>query len=89
LFAEAEKAVQEADDAAAAEDEQDEQEDGDEPEDDFNAAWEILDLARALFDARKDGDEEVSLKLAETYLALGDVSLETGVYTLVLRHADV
>lgn len=62
----------------------DDQEDGDgeggddedEPEDDFNAAWEVLDLARALY-AKADG-EEAQLKLADTYMCLGDVSLETG-----------
>jgi HAT1-interacting factor 1 len=61
---------------------EDDDEDGEdpEPEDDFNAAWEVLDLARAIYDKQKDesGDEEVTLKLADTYIALGDVSLETG-----------
>ena len=52
------------------------EEGGEEPEDDFNAAWEVLDLARALY-AKADG-EEAKLKLADTYMALGDVSLETG-----------
>ena len=55
-----------------------------EPEDDFNAAWEVLDLARAIYDRQgKDGeeDEEVKLKLADTYIALGDVSLETGSFS--------
>jgi hypothetical protein len=51
-----------------------------EPEDDFNAAWEVLDLARAIYEKQKeeDDDDEVTLKLADTYIALGDVSLETG-----------
>ena len=59
--------------------EQEQEEDG-EPEDDFNAAWEVLDLARAIYDKQHadDGDDEVKLKLADTYIALGDVSLETG-----------
>lgn len=59
--------------AAAAEEE-------DEPEDDFNAAWEVLDLARAIYDkqVQQEEDDEVRLKLADTYIALGDVSLETG-----------
>ncbi|KAG2150294.1 uncharacterized protein EDB93DRAFT_1240318 [Suillus bovinus] len=51
-------------------------EDG-EPEDDFNAAWEVLELARAIYEKGKDEDEEVKMKLAETYITLGDVSLET------------
>ncbi|KAF9218509.1 hypothetical protein BS17DRAFT_549896 [Gyrodon lividus] len=48
-----------------------------EPEDDFNAAWEILELARAIYEKGKDEDDEIKLKLADTYIALGDVSLET------------
>jgi len=56
------------------------EDDDGEPEDDFNAAWEVLDLARAIYEKQKedDGDEEVTLKLADTFIALGDVSLETG-----------
>lgn len=69
--------------AAKVEDD-DEDEDGveegeeGEPEDDFNAAWEVLDLARALFEKRQDESDEIKLKLADTYICLGDVSLETG-----------
>jgi HAT1-interacting factor 1 len=79
LFAGAEKAEDEK--AAAAEPE----EDG-EPEDDFNAAWEALDLARAIYDrqVQQDGDDEVRLKLADTYIALGDVSLETGMFRYLI-----
>lgn len=66
--------------AAIAEEEGDEEdaegEDG-EPEDDFNAAWEVLELARAIYEKGKDEDDKVKMKLAETYIALGDVSLET------------
>jgi HAT1-interacting factor 1 len=58
--------------------------DGAEPEDDFNAAWEVLDLARAIYDKQKDEDDEVKLKLADTYITLGDVSLETGVFASLL-----
>ena len=68
------------------EEEQDEPEGEDDPdggpEDDFNAAWEVLDLARAFYE-KMDG-EESQLKLADTYVALGDVSLETGVYAFAL-----
>jgi HAT1-interacting factor 1 len=64
------------------EDEEREDEEGDdaEPEDDFNAAWEVLDLARAMYEKQieREDDEEVKLKLADAYIALGDVSLETG-----------
>lgn len=70
LFGQAEIAEEEGDEEDA------EGEDG-EPEDDFNAAWEVLELARAIYEKGKDQDEEVKMKLAETYIALGDVSLET------------
>lgn len=63
--------------------ESDEEEEGEEaeeaePEDDFNAAWEIFELARGIYEKGDDGDDETKLKLADTYIALGDVSLETG-----------
>jgi hypothetical protein len=68
--------------AAIAEEEEGDEEDGEgediEPEDDFNAAWEVLELARAIYEKGKDEDDEVKMKLAEAYIALGDVSLETG-----------
>jgi HAT1-interacting factor 1 len=64
----------------AEEQEREDEEDEDaEPEDDFNAAWEVLDLARAIYEKQNgDDDDEIKLKLADTYVALGDVSLETG-----------
>ncbi|KAG6869222.1 hypothetical protein C0993_009085 [Termitomyces sp. T159_Od127] len=76
LFAQAEKTIAEAE---KTEEEEDEDGEDAQPEDDFNAAWEVLDLARAIYDKVKDqgDDEEVKLKLADTYIALGDVSLET------------
>jgi len=54
-----------------------------EPEDDYNAAWEVLDVARTIYAKvveDKFGEEarEEKLCLAECYLSLGDVSLETG-----------
>ena len=69
-----------------AEAEESEEEEDGEPEDDFNAAWEVLDLARAIYDKQKNenNDEEVRLKLADTYIALGDVSLETGLFFFFL-----
>lgn len=59
--------------------EHDDEDEGDdeEPEDDFNAAWEVLELARSLYEKGKDSSDEVKLKLADTYITLGDVSLET------------
>jgi len=81
LLANAERAGSEVEEAPAQADEEEEEEEGeDEPEDDFNAAWEVLDLARAIYDReiQQEEDDEVKLKLADTYIALGDVSLETG-----------
>jgi HAT1-interacting factor 1 len=71
LFAQAQAAEQEE---APEKEEADENED---PEDDFEASWDILDLARSTYDTMQ-GDES-QLKLAATYMALGDISLETGV----------
>ena len=78
LFAEAQKAVDEAEAAQAEEEEDDEAE----PEDDFNAAWEVLDLARAIYEKQQDESDEVKLKLADVFITLGDVSLETGTNTI-------
>ncbi|KAI0683977.1 hypothetical protein BC835DRAFT_1392364 [Cytidiella melzeri] len=72
--------VEEGEDAAEAEEEDEDGEDGEdgeEPEDDFGAAWEAFELARAIFEKQQDADDETKLKLAETYILLGDVSLET------------
>lgn len=87
LFAEAAKEVAEADAAEAGEEDDNDEEDA-EPEDDFNAAWEVLDLARAIYDKQHDADasnEDVALKLADCYIALGDVSLETGTCQMLHR----
>ena len=54
------------------------------PEDDFNAVWEVLEVARSLYKAQKDLDDKAKLKLADTYMALGDVSLETSVPPLLI-----
>lgn len=77
--------------APIAEEEGGDEEDGEgedvEPEDDFNAAWEVLELARAIHEKGKDDDDETKMKLAETYIALGDVSLETGMCNML--HLEV
>jgi HAT1-interacting factor 1 len=49
-----------------------------EPEDDFNAAWEVLDLARAIYEKQMDTNDEMKLKVADTFITLEDISLETG-----------
>ncbi|KAL1711968.1 hypothetical protein EV715DRAFT_214528, partial [Schizophyllum commune] len=80
LFAQAAKEVAAADAAQAEGAEEDE--DDAEPEDDFNAAWEVLEVARSIYDkhagaASEGASDALKLKLAETYISLGDVSLET------------
>ena len=72
----ASKADADADADADAED--GDGEDEAEPEDDFNAAWEVLDLARAIYEKCMDGDDGMRLRAADTFIMLGDISLETG-----------
>jgi HAT1-interacting factor 1 len=69
-------------------DDDDEGEEG-EPEDDFNAAWEVFELARGIYEKENDGDDQTKLKLADIYIALGDVSLETGAAPLLRRYRIV
>jgi HAT1-interacting factor 1 len=87
MFGEAMQAAK--DDEAEGEDDEGDEGDDAEPEDDFNAAWEVLDLARAIYDKQLAGDpdDEVKLKLADTYITLGDVSLETGLFKPRLFYA--
>ncbi|KZS94618.1 hypothetical protein SISNIDRAFT_50775 [Sistotremastrum niveocremeum HHB9708] len=65
------------------EDEPEDENDGDredansEPEDDFAVAWEALETAKLIYSRQQDEGDEIKLKLADTYIALGDVSLET------------
>jgi HAT1-interacting factor 1 len=84
LFAEAEASkpdVEGGEEAGDGEGEGEGEDDAEaEPEDDFNAAWEVLDLARSIYEKRMDGDDEVRLKVADTFIMLGDVSLETGAF---------
>ena len=47
-------------------------------DDDFTIAWEILDLARILYEKRREQGEEVGRELGECFGLLGDVSLEGG-----------
>ena len=70
--------AQQSDEDDEEEEEGGEEGDDGEPEDDFKAAWEVLDLARELYEKQAESSDEVKLKLADTYIALGDVSLETG-----------
>lgn len=57
--------------------------DGDEPEDDFNEAWMVLDLARTLYekqlvDEPAEKEQVIKKNLGDCRMLLGDVSLETG-----------
>ena len=91
------EAAAEAVGAAAGPSNPGEGEDDDEPEDDFNAAWEVLDVARTIYQgivkdkeetkAGEDEMKELKLNLADTYLALGDVSCETGEWLLASADA--
>jgi hypothetical protein len=81
LFAEVSKAEEEEGEEEPGEHGADEAE----PEDDFNAAWEVLDLARAIYEKQMDGDDEMRLKAADTLVMLGDISLETGAFPLFLQ----
>ncbi|KAG2200490.1 hypothetical protein INT46_004259, partial [Mucor plumbeus] len=57
-------------------DEEDEEDEaGNTAEDDFETAWDILDVARVIFE--KGEDKNSKLNLADVHLCLGDVSLET------------
>ncbi|WVQ99028.1 hypothetical protein IAU59_006160 [Kwoniella sp. CBS 9459] len=71
--------------------EEGESEEDEEPEDDYNAAWEVLDVARTIYQkvvedgkSKSESESEAAeknkedrLNLAECYVALGDVSCET------------
>jgi hypothetical protein len=69
---------------------EDDEEDSDDEEgegngnadEDFETAWDILDVARVIFE--KSDDKNTKLKLADVHLCLGDVSLETGEFVIFL-----
>ncbi|GJJ11114.1 hypothetical protein Clacol_005345 [Clathrus columnatus] len=77
LFGEALKEQREEEEEEEDQKDENEEEADGELEDDFNAAWEILEVARSLYEAQKNVGDEIKLKLADTYMALGDISLET------------
>lgn len=58
------------------EEDSEEEEEGGNTDEDFETAWDILDVARVIFE--KGDDKNTKLKLADVHLCLGDVSLETG-----------
>lgn len=65
------------DEEQESEGEEAENEQAQQQDDDFEAAWDILDVARVMFEKAGD-DKETKLKLADVHLCLGDVSVETG-----------
>jgi HAT1-interacting factor 1 len=50
-----------------------------EPADDLELAWENLDVARLILS--KQSEKEYILQLADVHLSLGDVSLESGIFS--------
>lgn len=59
-----------------SDEEEEEEGEGGNADEDFETAWDILDVARVIFE--KGEDKDTKLKLADVHLCLGDVSLETG-----------
>jgi hypothetical protein len=71
--------------ASASGEPAEEQEEEEETEDDdFTIAWEILDLARILYQKRQSSGEDVGRELGECFGLLGDVSLENGRFPIFL-----
>ncbi|GAN07134.1 nuclear autoantigenic sperm protein isoform X2 [Mucor ambiguus] len=66
---------EEGDDNDEDEDDDEEGEAGNTADEDFETAWDILDVARLIFE--KGEDNKSKLNLADVHLCLGDVSLET------------
>ncbi|CEI89286.1 hypothetical protein RMCBS344292_03651 [Rhizopus microsporus] len=66
---------QEEEEEEDEEEDEEDNENGDQADDDFETAWDILDVARLIFE--KGEDKETQLKLADVHLCLADVSLET------------
>ncbi|CAO3620639.1 unnamed protein product [Mucor fragilis] len=69
------KQSEEEEDEDDEEDDDDEGEAGNTADEDFETAWDILDVARLIFE--KGEDNKSKLNLADVHLCLGDVSLET------------
>ncbi|ORZ28394.1 hypothetical protein BCR41DRAFT_316985 [Lobosporangium transversale] len=63
------------DDEEEEEEEEGGENEGEEGQDDFAVAWDVLDLARVLY--HRQGTEEALLKLGDVHISLGDVSLES------------
>ncbi|KAI8147689.1 hypothetical protein BJV82DRAFT_596545 [Fennellomyces sp. T-0311] len=57
------------------EEEEDDGQEEEQQDDDFETAWDILDIARVIYE--KSEDKKTRLKLSDVHLCLGDVSVET------------
>jgi len=65
------------------EEEDGEDKDGEEEDDDVSnhqLAWEILELAKVIYQKQEEGNKEMSLKTAQVFLKLGEVGLESENY---------
>lgn len=48
-------------------------------------AWEMLELAKVIFNRQAEGNKQMNLKLAEVHLKLGEVGLESETYTQAIE----
>lgn len=48
-------------------------------------AWEMLELVKIIFQRQADGDKQISLKLAEVYMYLGEIGLESVNYDVAIE----
>lgn len=63
---------------------------GDDSEDEgdisnLRLAWEMFELAKAIFKRQAEGNKQMNLKLAEVHLKLGEVGLESETYTQAIE----
>jgi len=74
----------EEDDSQEEDEEEDgEDKDGEEEDEDVSnhqLAWEILELAKVIYQKQEEGNKEMSLKTAQVFLKLGEVGLESENY---------
>ncbi|CAO3624807.1 unnamed protein product [Cunninghamella blakesleeana] len=77
-----EKPVSDKNDEDEDEDEDEDDDNNEAQDDDFETAWDVLDVARVIFE--KSDDDASKLKLADVLLLLGDISLETEKFSAAL-----
>ncbi|KAJ8887931.1 hypothetical protein PR048_007415 [Dryococelus australis] len=61
----------------------------DDSEDNLKLAWEVLELAKTIFERQAKTDKKFELKLAEVYFKLCEVGLESGVYDQAIEDMKV